>query len=245
MGKSVLIVSDNYYILKSLDSIIKKSQAKALYKYAISPFSDLKVFTGLGDVTVVDLRDETAVSDIIINYDLVISAHCKQLFPPNLVNSVRCINVHPGYNPINRGWYPQVFAILDNVPIGATIHEMDEELDHGAIIAREMVPKFSWDTSLTLYNRVVDKELELLGKYFNKIISGEYNTLTPTEEGRLFLKKDFNKLLQLDLEQTSTVENVINTLRALTHGEYKNAYFIDKHTGRKVYVSIQLSLDNE
>lgn len=243
MVKKVLVVSDNQYILKSFDSVAKKNTVNIDIQYAISPSSDLQEFTGLGEVIVISFKSEQSVSEIIANYDLVISAHCKQLFPAVLVNSVRCINIHPGYNPINRGWYPQVFAIINKAPIGATIHEMDEELDNGAIIAREIVPQYSWDTSLTLYNRVVKKELELLEKHFVEIINGNYITVAPEEKGKLYLKRDFNKMLHLDLEQKVTVEELINKLRALTHGIYKNAYFIDKQTGKKVFVSLQLTCD--
>ncbi|RIJ42778.1 dTDP-4-amino-4,6-dideoxyglucose formyltransferase [Pontibacter oryzae] len=243
MVKKVLVVSDNQHILKSFDSIAKKSADKIDIQYAISPSSNLEDFTGLGEITVINLKSEQRVSEIIAIYDLVISAHCKQLFPAVLVNSVRCINIHPGYNPINRGWYPQVFAIIHKIPVGATIHEMDEELDNGAIIAREIVPQYSWDTSLTLYNRVVKKELELLEKHFTEIINGNYNKIRPEEKGNLYLKKDFNNFLLLDLEQKGTMEEILDKLRALTHGTYKNAYYIDKQTGKKVFVSLQLIVD--
>ena len=81
------------------------------------------------------------------NY-LIISLHCKQLFPKGLISTVKCINVHPGLNPHNRGWYPQVFSIINKRPLGATIHEIDEELDHGDVIAQKEVPVFSWDILL-------------------------------------------------------------------------------------------------
>lgn len=244
MTKKVLVISDNPYILKSLDQI-KNLVSEVDFDYAISPFSNRNNFDKLGNIMVLDVRREKDITLIIANYRLVISAHCKQLFPPQLVNSVRCVNIHPGYNPINRGWYPQVFAILYKTSIGATIHEMDEELDNGAIIAREKVPQYSWDTSLTLYNRVVEKELELLKKNIKFIINGNYVAETPEEKGQLYLKKDFKSLLQLDLQEHSTMEELLNRLRALTHGEYKNAYYIDKQTGKKVFVSLSLTLDEE
>jgi methionyl-tRNA formyltransferase len=90
-------------------------------------------------------------TEIIDSFDLVIFVHCFQLFPKTMVNAVRCVNIHPGYNPINRGWYPQVFAIVNDLPIGATIHEMDEKLDNGPIIVRELVEKYARDTSLTIF----------------------------------------------------------------------------------------------
>jgi hypothetical protein len=52
--------------------------------------------------------------------------------------------------------------------------------------------------------------------------------------------KDFRELLKLDLDETGDMQYFINKLRALTHGKYKNAYFIDSETGDKIYVSLNL-----
>ncbi|MDE4969880.1 formyl transferase, partial [Francisella tularensis subsp. holarctica] len=40
-------------------------------------------------------------NDLIGKYDLGFSCHSKQLFTTKLVNSVLCINIHPGLNPYN------------------------------------------------------------------------------------------------------------------------------------------------
>ncbi|MGB0918891.1 MAG: dTDP-4-amino-4,6-dideoxyglucose formyltransferase, partial [Flavobacteriales bacterium] len=157
-----------------------------------------------------------------------------------LVQAVRCINVHPGLNPYNRGWFPQVFSILNGLPTGATIHEIDEELDHGNIIAQQEVENNVWDTSIDIYNRVLQQELKLLEAHLPQILEDNYKTFEPNEEGNLNLKKDFNALCELDIEKVQRVGDTIDQLRALTHGEYQNAYFFDPKTGKKVYVSIRL-----
>jgi len=173
-------------------------------------------------------------------FDLVISAHCKQLFPAEMVRTVRCINIHPGLNPHNRGWFPQVFSILNGLPVGATIHEIDEQLDHGAIIAQEEVPVHAWDTSKDVYDRVQKAEISLLREHLPTILSGTYKTTLPATEGNINLKKDFNSLLRLDVNEQMTMGQAIDRLRALTHLPYRNAYFIDPKSGKKVFVSIYL-----
>ena len=175
-----------------------------------------------------------------VKYDLIFSVHCKQLFPSDLVKSVKCINIHPGYNPINRGWYPQVFAILNDTPIGATIHEIDEKLDHGAIIVRSYVEKNNFDTSETLYNKIINKEIELFDLMLDSILNNSYVAFPIENEGNLHLKKDFNALLHLDLNEKTTMGDCIKKLRALTHGDFKNAYFLDSDTGKKIFVSLKL-----
>jgi methionyl-tRNA formyltransferase len=170
----------------------------------------------------------------------VFSLHCKQFFPPELISNVKCINIHPGYNPLNRGWYPQVFSIIHDLPIGATIHEIDNKLDHGPIIDREFVQKYIYDTSESLYNRVLDMEIQLLKKNLLPILKNDYSILIPEEEGNLFLKKDFNNLLEIDLNKEYKAIDLINILRALTHGKYSNAFYYNKSNGRKIFISINL-----
>jgi methionyl-tRNA formyltransferase len=190
---------------------------------------------------VFDLKNQKHIDFIKNNYDLVISIHCKQLFPVELINHLKCINVHPGLNPFNRGWYPQIFSIIKKTPIGVTIHEIDEKLDHGSIIIRESIIKNNFDTSESLYSKIVAKELELLENNIEKIISNNYEIIVPEGEGILYLKKDFNDLLELNLKEQVLVGDLIDKLRALTHGDFKNAYFIDPDTDKKIFVSIKLT----
>ncbi len=215
---NILIISDNQFIKKNMIRI----------------FNNYNLKCNIVESKNIDLHN------IDSKYELVISAHCKKLFPPKLVNSFRCINIHPGLNPYNRGYYPQAFSLINKLPIGATIHEIDEELDHGPIIYQEEIEIKSTDTSFSLYNKVIKKEIELFEKNFNSIINNNYIITTPKNEGNLNLKKDFDNLCKIDLDNIDTFENHINLLKALTFDKYKNAYFIDKN-GDKIYLNIKLS----
>lgn len=243
MFKKVLIISDNLHLCREFYAIIQRKEINTtVFTFSTSPFTNKESFT-ISDkvnVEVYNLKEQKDVDSIIAKYDLVFSIHCKQIFPPDLVTKVKCINVHPGYNPINRGWYPQVFAIINDYEIGATIHEIDTELDNGHIIARAFVEKEVYDTSETLYNKVIDKEIELLEEHLDSILANDYTAFEPESESNLFLKKDYNQLLEIDLNEETTFGKVIDRLRALTHGSYNNAYFIDSKTGKKIYVGIQL-----
>ena len=248
MFKNALIISDNLALCKQFYSIIEKKKISTTkFTFSTSPFTHKDSFIVSDDVEVkvFNLKDQNAIDEIIANFDLVFSIHCKQIFPPDLVSKVKCINIHPGYNPINRGWYPQVFAIINDYQIGATIHEIDTELDNGHIIARAFVNKEVYDTSESLYNKVIAKEIELLEANLESILNNTYEAFQPESENNLFLKKDFNQLLHLDLNEETTVGKVIDKLRALTHGSYSNAYFIDEKTGKKIYVGIQLKPEQD
>ena len=167
-----------------------------------------------------------------------------QIFLVDSYKSVRCYNLHPGYNPYNRGWYPQVFAILNNTVVGATLHEIDDLLDHGDIIDQEYVQITDYDTSLSVYEKVQSVEIKILKRNLQKLIDNSYSKFKPVEEGRVNLKKDFNDLLELDLENVDSLANHLKHLRALSHPPYWNAHFTD-HKGRKIYVRVEMSPTDE
>lgn len=237
---NILVITDNVPIYEGIKKIFEERDIHDLnVSYRHSPttsaiwnhvdFKDRKL--------IVDVKADSQI--LAKNFDLIISAHCKQMFPEFLVKNVRCINIHPGYNPINKGWYPQVFSIIYGLPIGATIHEMDAKLDNGPIIVRELVQYASHHTSEDVYNKVVLTELKLFSDNFESIIYHKYTPIITEESENLFTKRDFNALCEIDLTTQTTFGSAINKLRALTHGEFKNAYFYDDQ-GKKIFVSIKL-----
>lgn len=243
MFYTILVISDNAFLCSKLESILmEKINAEQKIAFSISPSSEMGAFRKFisSEIMVLDLKKEKNIDYIIENYDLVLSIHCKQFFPEKLVENVKCINIHPGYNPINRGWYPQVFSIYHDIPVGATIHEIDTELDHGPIIDREFVEKKAYDTSGTLYDKILDKEIELFSRNADHILNNTYTTFLPEDDGNVFLKKDFNTLCKIDPEEETTAGKFIDKLRALSHKDFKNAYFIEPDTGKKIFISLQI-----
>lgn len=238
----VLVVSDNKFLIEQFYGIL--SAQKLLTEFEFDFVCSYHHLSLLNDTTLpvqlsgIDMKKNCTA--LIGKYTLIFSLHCKQIFPAALVQQVKCINVHPGFNPYNRGWFPQVFSILNGSKAGATIHEIDEELDHGKIIAQKEITIEKWDTSFTAYQKIQQLELELLRENLVHILNNTYQPVTPVAEGNVNLKKDFNGLCQLDLEKTQTLGESIDLLRALTHGQYNNGYFIDPQSGKKIFVSISL-----
>jgi len=185
----------------------------------------------------INVKDEDTINRIISEYDLVFSLHCKQVFPNQLVEKVCCINFHPGLNPYNRGWYPQAFSIMNDLPVGATIHVMDSEVDHGPIIAQKKVSIEVFDTSLEVYRKIIEAEKELISKNIFNIIQGIFNTKMPEHDGNYNGINDYKALCKLNLSSIASFEEHLKILRATTHGEFKNAYFVDD-SGNKYFVRI-------
>ena len=237
--KKILVIKDNVELYKGFKEIINDLNIDSFFSFASSEGS--RALGDFGDVECIDLKDDNYVNSIIANYNLVISLHARQIFPNKLVKGIRCVNIHPGYNPFNRGWFPHVFSLINGLPMGVTIHEMDEHIDHGPIIAQKQLIPYSWDDSSTIYKRLLKLELKLIKENIVKIIENDYTSKVPETEGNLNYISDFAKLCKLDFNENNSFENFANKLRALTHEDYKNAYFIDKNTNKKVFVKISFS----
>lgn len=237
---NILVVTDNEYLYKGFKEIIKDSKFSChSFSFAYSHKNMFLRDKYGNDNNFYSINIKQQVEELIVNYELIISLHCKQIFPSDLVKNKRCVNIHPGYNPYNRGWFPQVFSIINKMPVGVTIHEMDEQLDHGPIIVQEQVDINSWETSKDVYNKILQKELELINKYLDNIIENKYTIGDKAQEGNINYLKDFNKLCKLDLNEKLTMGEAIDKLRALTFEGYKNAYFLDDKNN-KIWITLKL-----
>lgn len=236
--RKIFVVTDNKFIFTEFKKIIDVKDEVSV-EYFCSPKSEHLFEDEIANKTIKPMFLKNNDSFFIDNFDLGISCHSKQLFPAKLVNKVLCVNIHPGLNPFNRGWYPQVFSIINGLPLGATIHVMDEEIDHGDIIIQEEVNIKSYENSLEVYNKVQAKEIELLNNVLDSIIDKNFNYSKPNSEGNYNSIQDYKNMCKIDLDKKVTMKEAINFLRAMSHPPYKNSYFID-NDGNKIFVSIEL-----
>lgn len=236
---NVLVISDNAELTKYFKQETERQNCNdiALFEYAFSSINKnpapMKELGAKG----VNVKEASFLNDSKAKYSLIISLHCKQIFPASLVSAITCVNFHPGLNPYNRGWYPQVFSIINKMPIGATLHIMDEEVDHGDIIDQKEVVTKRTDTSLELYNRVIEAEKVLIRKNLLSLVNNNFLSKKMPGSGNYNSLEDFKKLCELDLTSEGSLEDHINLLRALSHGDFSNSFFIDDE-GDKNFVKI-------
>lgn len=231
----ICVITDNELLYNDFLKIIVSDDYKN-YEFDFYCSPDDEVLARRG-IPLVDLnqKDDTFFS----LYSLFLSLHSNQIFPPKMVNNYLCINVHPGYNPYNRGWYPQVFSILNKEPVGVTIHRMDSQLDHGPILFQEKIPIYPTDTSYDVYLRIQELEVIMLKKHLPAILRGDYTEQAACEGGSIHYKKDFEALCEIDLNKKATYGEVIDHLRAMTFKGHRNAFFYTE-TGEKVHIEIKL-----
>lgn len=97
--------------------------------------------------------------------DLVVSAGFMRLLAPTFVDTFdgRLINLHPSLLPAFPGAHAVRDALAHGVRVtGTTVHYVDHEVDHGAIILQEAVRVGADDTEEMLHDRIKDVEHRLL-----------------------------------------------------------------------------------
>ena len=93
--------------------------------------------------------------------DLVCLAGYMRLLSPSFVQEFphRILNIHPSLLPAFPGLEAQEQAFAYGVKVsGCTVHFVDEELDHGAIIVQKTVPVLDGDDEHTLATRILEQE---------------------------------------------------------------------------------------
>ena len=109
--------------------------------------------------------------------ELVCLAGYMRLLSPEFIRAFpnRILNIHPSLLPAFKGLDAQRQAIEYGVKIsGCTVHFVDEDLDHGAIILQKAVEVKDDDTPETLSARILEHEHVLYVEAVKKIVEGNY-----------------------------------------------------------------------
>ncbi len=112
--------------------------------------------------------------------DLVCLAGYMRLLSPWFVQQFprRILNIHPALLPAFPGLEAQQQAFAYGVKIsGCTVHFVDEELDHGAIIVQKVVPVLDSDDEHTLAARILEQEHIAYSEAINIVLEGNYEVV--------------------------------------------------------------------
>ncbi|MBI5189390.1 MAG: hypothetical protein HZA22_01760 [Nitrospirae bacterium] len=151
-----------------------------------------------------------------------ISVHYPRVFRKTFISRyARLYNIHPGCLPWGRGYYPVFWALWEDTPAGATLHEVAGELDAGPVVAQVEVAHYAHDTGWTLFQRVREAEKGLFRAWFPRIASGEPIQASAQPEGGTYhSKKDFYSLKQgLRLDEISSA-GLVKLVRCLSFPGY-------------------------
>ena len=118
--------------------------------------------------------------------DLVCLAGYMRLLSPEFVAAFphRILNIHPSLLPAFPGLDAQQQAFDYGVKVtGCTVHFVDDELDHGAIILQRSIPVLDADDAHSLAARILAEEHIAYTEAIARVVSGEYEV-----RGRQYVK---------------------------------------------------------
>ncbi|WP_100642131.1 formyltransferase family protein [Alteromonas facilis] len=109
------------------------------------------------------------------------------------------LNAHPGIIPTTRGLDSFKWAILDNDPVGITLHLIDKEVDKGEIIYIEETPVFTSDTIHSLARRHYELEINLMSNAPH-FINNRVKELTQEKPAKMRMPKEQEQQMLLNFD---------------------------------------------
>ncbi|MGA2102613.1 MAG: phosphoribosylglycinamide formyltransferase [Candidatus Sulfotelmatobacter sp.] len=112
--------------------------------------------------------------------ELVCLAGYMRLLSPWFVQQFpqKILNIHPSLLPAFPGLEAQEQAFAYGVKVsGCTVHFVDEELDHGAIIVQKTVPVLEDDDEHSLAERILEQEHIAYTQAINIVLAGKFDVV--------------------------------------------------------------------
>lgn len=123
-------------------------------------------------------HDREVVNALLENkVDLICLAGYMRLLSPWFVQQfpAKILNIHPSLLPSFPGLEAQEQAFAYGVKVaGCTVHLVDEELDHGAIILQKAVPVLDSDDEHTLAARILEQEHIAYSEAIRIVLEGKF-----------------------------------------------------------------------
>lgn len=121
---------------------------------------------------VATLKEKSVELVCLAGYMRLLSPWFVQQFPN------RVLNIHPALLPSFPGLEAQKQAFEYGVKVsGCTVHFVDEQLDHGAIIVQRAVPVYDSDDEHTLADRILEQEHIAYSEAIRIVLEGNYEVV--------------------------------------------------------------------
>lgn len=172
------------------------------------------------------------------NADIFIVASYGKILPNSLLKIPKygVLNLHPSLLPELRGPSPMRSAILNDIKdTGVSVMLLDEEMDHGPILAQRKVSIAPWPQRGSLVDKTLSKAgaellLEVLPKWITGSIKPEEQDHNKATYCKEFEKKD--GLIDLNGDDYK------NYLKICAFDGWPGTYFFVTHNGRDIRVKV-------
>lgn len=192
------------------------------------------------DIPVIDpKRLDHAVFETLEDghFDTFIVASYGKILPKDIVfmPTRGTLNMHPSLLPRYRGAAPIPTTMLDDTKeTGITIMHMDEQMDHGPIVATKDVTVTEWPTYEAFEEQMAREGGRLLAQMLPDWVGGRITTKAQDHAAATFTKK----IKKEDAEIRLSDDAYTNFRKIQAYHEWPKAYFFAKKGALPVRVKI-------
>jgi methionyl-tRNA formyltransferase len=178
-------------------------------------------------------------------YDAFVVAAYGKLLRSNILSlpTHGCINLHPSLLPHFRGASPIESQILaDAEPVGVSVMLMDEEMDHGDILAQEEVSIPEWPINKQALTELFAHESgRLAAGALPDIISDTVKPVPQNHLGATFTQKIEKSDGLLECESNLPSPSRTNYLKYLAYEGWPGTYFFTQKNSKNLRVKVALA----
>ncbi len=174
------------------------------------------------------------------NYSLFIVAAYGKILPKELlaIPKYGTLNVHPSLLPKLRGASPVRSAIIsDDRATGVSIMLLDEQMDHGAVVAQASIEieKKDWPPQAPVLEELLARQGgQLLAEVIPEWVAGKITPEPQNDSEATYCKKIKKEDALLDL----SADPYQNFLKIRAYEGWPGAYFFAKRDHREIRVKI-------
>lgn len=135
------------------------------------------------------IPDPDAIAADAADYFLILGAG---LLPASFVSATsgRVLNAHPGLIPLVRGLDAFKWAIHDGMPVGNSLHMIDEEADAGTLVGLSSTPVFHTDSLHSFARRHYELEIAMMIDFDHYLRSPTLEPAGATRPARMRMPAD-------------------------------------------------------
>ncbi len=192
-------------------------------------------------LTPTKLSDETFLKEIAdVHADIFVVVAYGKILPQSLLSLAPqgTLNMHPSLLPKHRGPSPiesQVLAEPSGDTVGVSVMLLDEEMDHGPILAQKKASPSVWPQRASeLYQLLGDLGGSLLAETLSQWVAGDISPKEQDHAAATYCTKIKKEVGLLDLATDATT----NYRKFLAYDMWPRTYFMANHRGKEVRVII-------
>jgi len=182
----------------------------------------------------VDIIQEIADMAPAGGWELFVVVAYGHILPTDLIYSTNhnTLNLHPSLLPRLRGPAPIREAILQENETGVSIIELDEKMDHGPIVAQQLVKMDEWPPAYPdLKKKLTETGANLLSRTIPDWVTGQIKALPQSHEDATYSRKFSSDDGKIDFDDSPNTN--IRRIRAFTSWP-KAHYIVD---GNRVIIT--------